>query len=41
MGENVYGKSSSCPFHNFEALNDAFEVQLFQGLTFASYQRHW
>ena len=28
-------------FHSFEALNDAFEVQIFQGFIFTPYQRHW
>ena len=27
--------------HSLEALNDAFEVQFFQGLIFTPYQRHW
>ena len=27
-------------FHFFEALNDAFEVQFIQGLSFTPYQRH-
>ena len=27
-------------FHFFEALNDAFEVQFFQGFIFTPYQRH-
>ena len=26
-------------FHYFEALNDAFEVQVFQGFIFTRYQR--
>ena len=37
MGENEYGKSG----HLFEALNDDFEVQFFQGFIFTPYQRHW
>ena len=35
MGENEYGESGPfwplVYFHSFEALNDAFEVQFFQG----------
>ena len=27
-------------FRSFEALNDAFEVQFFQGFIFTPYQRH-
>ena len=38
MEENEYGESGH--FHSFEALNDAFEVQIFQGFIFTPYQRH-
>ena len=31
----------TCLFSLFEALNDAFEVQFFQGFIFTPYQRHW
>ena len=38
MGENEYGESGPfwplVYFHFFEALNDAFEVQFFQGFIF-------
>ena len=27
-------------FHSFEALNDAFDEQFFQGFIFTPYQRH-
>ena len=43
MGENEYGESGhlSILIHSFEALNDVFEVQFFQGFIFTPYQRHW
>ena len=42
MGENEYGESGHLSiFTLFEALNDAFEVQFFQGFIFTPYQRHW
>ena len=37
MGENEYGESGH--FSIF-TINDAFEVQIFQGLIFSPYQRH-
>ena len=44
MGENEYGESGPfwqlVYFHFFEALNNAFEVQFFQGFIFTPYQRH-
>ena len=44
MGGNEYGESGTfwplVYFHPFEALNDAFEVQFFQGFIFMTYQRH-
>ena len=41
MGKNEYGESGHLVyFHSFEALNDAFEVQFFQGFIFTPYQRH-
>ena len=30
----------TCLFFTFEALNDAFEVQFFQGFIFTPYRRH-
>ena len=41
MAENEYGNLVTCRFSPFEALNDAFEVQFFQGFIFTPYQRHW
>ena len=45
MGENEYGESGPfwplVYFHSFEALNDAFEVQFFQGFIFTPYQRQF
>ena len=45
MGGNEYGESGPfwplVHFHSYEALNDAFEVQIFQGFIFTPYQRHW
>ena len=40
-GGDEYGKSGLVYFYSFEALNDAFEVQIFQGFIFTAYQRHW
>ena len=42
MGENEYGISGHLHiFAFFEALNNAFKVQFFQGFIFTSYHRHW
>ena len=41
MGESGPFWPHSVYFHSFEALNDAFEVQFFQGFIFTPYQRHW
>ena len=40
MGGNEFDESGQSYFHSFEALNDAFEVQFFQGFIFTPYQRH-
>ena len=41
MGGNENGDSRHLSiFHSFEALNGAFEVQIFQGFIFTPYQRH-
>ena len=37
----IWAILATCLFHSFEALNDAFEVQFFQGFIFTPYQRHW
>ena len=41
MGENYCGKSGHVYFNLLRHFNDAFEVQIFQGLSFTPYQRHW
>ena len=42
MGGNEYGISGHLHiFAFFEALNNAFKVQFFQGFIFTPYHRHW
>ena len=41
MGGNEYGNLVTCLFSLFEALNNASEVQFFQGFIFTPYQRLW
>ena len=44
MGTNEYGISGHLHIFAlafFEALNGAFEVQVFQGFIITPYQRHW
>ena len=40
-GEMSMVNPVTCLFSLLEALNDAFEVQFFQGFIFTPYHRHW